>query len=469
VSDAPESRPKIAASARLVWDRRGARHVLLYPERGLALNEVSAAIVRAADGTRTRAEIAAEIARAFEGAPREQIARDVDAFLDELAARGLVDASPSLRREGVRRAAPAAPEEGLACLVAELTYRCPLRCPYCSNPVALERGDELSTSEWKAVLDGAAAEGALHVHFTGGEPLARADLEGLVAHARGLGLYSNLVTSGVPLARARLEAIAAAGIDHVQLSVQAPDAAASDAIAGLESHAHKLEVARWVKELGLPLTINTVVVRANVGEVERVVDLAVDLGADRLELANVQLLGWALENRAALLPERASIDAAFAVAEAARARLAGRLEIVFVLPDYVAGRPRACMDGWGRRYALVDPFGFVLPCHQARSITTLAFERIGARSFSDIWRTGEALTRYRGEAWMKEPCRSCERRALDFGGCRCQAFALTGEAAATDPACELAPSHGVVAVANAAARGSHAAPRYLFRGFPTAR
>ena len=255
------------------------------------------------------------------------------------------------------------------------------------------------------MLDGAAAEGALHVHFTGGEPLARVDLEVLVAHARALGLYSNLVTSGVPLTRARLEAIAAAGIDHVQLSVQAPDAASADAIAGFAAHAQKVEVARWVKELGLPLTINTVVVRENVGEVTRIVDLAVQLGADRLELANVQLLGWALENRAALLPDRASIDAAFAAAEAARARLAGRLEIVFVLPDYVAGRPRACMDGWGRRYAIVDPFGYVLPCHQARSITKLAFERVGERSFAEIWRTGEALARYRGEAWMAEPCR----------------------------------------------------------------
>ncbi|HVY48565.1 MAG TPA: SPASM domain-containing protein, partial [Minicystis sp.] len=279
--------------------------------------------------------------------------------------------------------------------------------------------------------------------------------------------YANLVTSGVPFARARLDALARAGVDHVQLSVQAADAAASDAIAGHPSFAQKLEVARSIKALGLPLTLNCVLHAANVGDVDAIAALAEALGADRLELASVQLLGFALANRAALLADKVAIDAAFTAAERHKARLRGRMEIVFVLPDYVADRPRACMDGWAARYVVVDPYGFVLPCHAARSIPDLAFESVRSRRLADVWRDAPALVRFRGDAWMAEPCRSCARKSVDFGGCRCQAFALTGDAAATDPACALAPAHDVVAAARAEARAA-TERRYLFRGFPRA-
>jgi pyrroloquinoline quinone biosynthesis protein E len=350
-------------------------------------------------------------------------------------------------------------------LVAELTYRCPLRCPYCSNPVTQERGDEIDTAAWQRVLAEAAELGVLQAHFTGGEPLARDDLEQLLASARAAGLYTNLITSGVPLARSRLEALKRAGLDHLQLSVQAPDAAASDAIAGFTSHAHKLEVAAWTKALGLPLTLNCVLHAANVGRVDEIVALAERLAADRLELASVQLLGWALENRSSLLCDKASFDRAFAAAERARERLRGKMEIVFVLPDYVADRPRACMDGWARRYLVVDPQGFVLPCHAARSIAGLAFERVGPRSLAEIWRSSPALVRFRGDDWMPEPCRSCDQKTIDFGGCRCQAFALTGDATRTDPACALAPDHAIVERARLEATET-SSRRYVFRGFP---
>ncbi len=350
-------------------------------------------------------------------------------------------------------------------LVAELTYRCPLRCPYCSNPVTQERGAELDTASWRGVFEGAAELGVLQAHLTGGEPLARDDLEALVADAHAAGLYTNLITSGVPLDRARLDELKRAGLDHVQLSIQAPDAEASDAIAGFASHAHKLEVAAWVKALGLPLTLNCVLHAANIAKVAEIVALAEELSADRLELANVQLLGWALENRAALLCDKPAIDAAFEAARAARERLRGKMEIVFVLPDYVADRPRACMDGWARRYVVVDPQGFVLPCHAARSIPLLAFERVGARSLAEIWTDSPALLRFRGDDWMPEPCRSCDKKAVDFGGCRCQAFALTGDAARTDPACSLSSDHHLVAKARVVAT-QDAPRRYVFRGFP---
>jgi pyrroloquinoline quinone biosynthesis protein E len=274
------------------------------------------------------------------------------------------------------------------------------------------------------------------------------------------------VTSGVPLERARLEGLAPS-IDHVQLSVQDADAASSDRIAGLASHGAKMRVAAWVKELGLPLTLNVVLHRANLDRVDDVVRMAERLGADRLELANVQLVSWALANERELLPSRAQIDRARVVAHDARERLAGRMELVFVLPDWHADRPRACMDGWGRRFAVVAPDGAVLPCHAARSLP-LAFASVrGGARLGDLWRDGEGMRAFRGEAWMPEPCRSCDRREVDFGGCRCQAFALTGDARATDPACSLAPRHAVVLEARARAeraRDADGERRWVYRG-----
>jgi pyrroloquinoline quinone biosynthesis protein E len=291
----------------------------------------------------------------------------------------------------------------------------------------------------------------------------------LAARARKLGLYANLVTSGVPLARERLERLAASGIDHVQVSLQSADATRADAIAGFEAHAHKLEVMRWVKELGLPLTMNVVLHRENLGEIDALVALAERVGAERLELANTQYVAWAQANREALLPTRAQIDDAAARAERHRERLRGRMDVLFVKPDYFRATPRACMDGWARRFVHVTPDGLVLPCHAAMSIPALRFERVVDKPLASIWRESEALNMFRGDAWMPEPCRSCDRRGIDFGGCRCQAFALTGDATATDPACELAPSHALVIQARtraeaAAAPAPAAERRYLYRG-----
>ena len=292
-------------------------------------------------------------------------------------------------------------------------------------------------------------------------PLARTDLEAIAARARQRDLYVSLVTSGVPLERERLLGLASS-LDHVQLSVQDAQGAASDRIAGIPSFDQKMRVAAWVKELGLPLTLNVVLHRENIARVGEIVALAERLGADRLELANVQLVSWALENRSALLPSAGALEKARDVAAEARQRLSGRMQVVFVLPDWHADRPRACMDGWGRRFAVVAPDGAVLPCHAARGLP-LTFETVRSRPLRAIWADGEALRAYRGDAWMAEPCKSCDRRAIDFGGCRCQAFALTGDPRATDPACSLAPQHALVRAAREEAeRGSDR--RLVFRG-----
>jgi pyrroloquinoline quinone biosynthesis protein E len=350
-------------------------------------------------------------------------------------------------------------------LIAELTYRCPLHCPYCSNPVDLRaHRDELTTDEWCRAFEDAAKLGVMQLHLTGGEPLARKDLEALVAKARALDLYVNLITSGVPLTRDRLAGIAAAGLDALQLSVQDIDAARSDHVAGLECFDEKMRVAAWARELELPLTLNVVLHRGNIDRLREVVALGERLGAHRVELANVQYLGWALANREALLPSRAQIDAARVAAADERRRLEGKTEILFVLADHYATYPRACMDGWARRFVHMVPDGSVLPCHAAMSIPGLAFESVRNRPLADIWRDSSGLNAFRGDAWMAEPCRSCERKTIDFGGCRCQAFALTGDAAATDPACSLSPHHAIVEEAVAVARDESRARRYIYRG-----
>lgn len=353
-------------------------------------------------------------------------------------------------------------------LVAELTYACPLACPYCSNPLdfASHRA-ELSTDDWKRVLTEAEGLGVMQLHLSGGEPLVRKDLEAITSHARGLGLYVNLVTSGLPLDRARLVALRDAGVEHVQLSVQDARAEGSDRVAGTASFDQKMRVAAWVKELGLPLTFNCVLHRQNLDSVEEIVALAEKLGADRLELANTQYLAWALENRARLLPTRAQLDRAAKVAADAAARLHGKMGVLFVKPDYFGRRPRACMDGWGRRFLVVAPDGAVLPCHSARMIPGLAFESAQNKSLAEIWERGEAMAAFRGEEWMPDPCKSCDRRGVDYGGCRCQAFALTGDARAVDPACALAPAHAIVERAREAAEraAADATPEaFVYRG-----
>jgi pyrroloquinoline quinone biosynthesis protein E len=348
-------------------------------------------------------------------------------------------------------------------LLAELTHRCPLRCGYCSNPLELSaRSAELDERAWSSVLGEAAELGVLHVHFSGGEPTLRPDLEALVARARELGLYSNLITSGVLLGPERVEALARAGLDHVQLSIQDSEAAAADETAGFRGHARKLALAGWVRAAGLPLTINAVVHRRNLARLEAIIALAAELGAQRLEVAHAQYYGWARRNLGALLPDEAALERATAVVEAALARLRGRLRIDYVIPDWHAQLPKACMDGWGRRFLGVTPEGWVLPCQAAQSIPGLQFERVGERPLAQIWRHSDAFERFRGTAWMREPCRSCERRELDWGGCRCQALALTGDASATDPVCERSPLHA--ALRERAQRAAEQEAPYQYRG-----
>ena len=338
-------------------------------------------------------------------------------------------------------------------LVAELTYACPLRCAYCSNPLEVPDRPALTTADWLRVLDEAAELGVVQVHFTGGEPLLRDDLEALVARATELELYSNLITSGMPLAQDRLAGLAAAGLCAFQLSFQAARPGPSAAIAGVDAFDHKRQVAAWVKDLALPLTVNVVLHRQNLDDIRAILALAEEVGADRLELANTQYLGWAHKNRAALMPSRAQLDAARAAADAARDRLRGRMEILFVYPDYFGDRPRTCMNGWGERYIVATPDGRAMPCHAAH-ILPLAFPDLRTQSLGAAWRDSDAFRRFRGTDYLAEPCRSCDQREADHGGCRCQAFLLTGDATATDPVCDLSPHHDLVV----AARGGADAP-----------
>lgn len=328
-------------------------------------------------------------------------------------------------------------------LLAELTHRCPLQCPYCSNPLDLERAArEMSTEDWLRAIGEAAEIGCMQVHFSGGEPTARTDLEVLVAGAAKAGLYTNLITSGVLLGETRIARLAEAGLEHVQLSFQDSAAGGADRIGGYAGgHARKLRAAGLVRAAGLPLTANFVVHRQNGDHLEAMLDLAVALGAHRTEIAHVQYYGWALKNRAALMPTRAQLDRMTQIVEAARRRLKGILVIDYVPPDYFARRPKACMGGWGSRFLNITPSGNVLPCHAAETIAGLTFDNVRERSLGDIWRNSDAFNRFRGTAWMPDPCRSCARREIDWGGCRCQAFALTGDAANTDPACALSEHH----------------------------
>lgn len=338
-----------------------------------------------------------------------------------------------------------APEPPLG-LLLELTHRCPLQCPYCSNPLALEGSkSELDTATWLRVLDEAAALGVLQVHFSGGEPTARKDLPLLVKRAAERQLYSNLITSAVLLDARKIAELADAGIDHVQISFQDIEPVNADRIAGYQGgHARKLAAARLVKEAGLPLTCNFVVHRQNAENVPAMIELGLELGAGRIEVAHVQYYGWGLVNRAALLPSLEQLEAVTRVVEDARVRLRGRMNIDYVVPDYYAARPKACMGGWARRFINISPAGKALPCHAAETLPGLEFPSVREQSLAAIWRDSPAFRKFRGTAWMPDPCRSCERREIDWGGCRCQAFALTGDAARTDPACALSPDHAVM-------------------------
>ena len=352
-------------------------------------------------------------------------------------------------------------------VLAELTHRCPLQCPYCSNPLEMEvASKELTTAEWCSVMDELAEIGVLQIHFSGGEPTVRKDLTELVRHATKVGLYSNLITSAVMLTKARLQDLADAGLSHVQISVQGAEDGLADRVGGFKNgHAKKLEAARWTREVGLPLTINAVMHRQNLHQLPQIIDLAVALDADRLEVANVQYYGWALKNREALIPSFAQVEETNRIVAEAQDRLAGVLDIDYVVPDYYAQRPKQCMGGWGRQFFNISPAGKVLPCHAAESITGMEFDSVrGNKSIRWIWDNSEAFNKYRGTGWMPEPCQSCEFKEIDFGGCRCQAFALTGSADNTDPACAKSDLHAQI-FARATTESAEAQDRFIYRNF----
>jgi PqqA peptide cyclase len=334
---------------------------------------------------------------------------------------------------------------GPLALIAEVTHRCPLHCVYCSNPLQMAAAStELTTQDWVSVYRQAAKLGVLHLHLSGGEPLARTDLIELVDAAHAAGLYTNLITSGVGLSESRLTALRKAGLDHLQLSFQDARESSADWIAGTRAHSLKVELAPMIRRSGVAFTINMVVHRQNLDHLQEMIVLAESLQPDRLEIAHVQYYGWAFKNRNALLPTRKQVDESLQIVAAAQQRLAGRILMEAVVPDYYARYPKACMGGWGRRQLIIEPSGKVLPCHAADVIPGLHFDSVREHSVEWIWRESEAFQKFRGEQWMPEPCRSCDRRSQDFGGCRCQAFLVAGDAAATDPTCSLAPKHSLI-------------------------
>jgi pyrroloquinoline quinone biosynthesis protein E len=357
---------------------------------------------------------------------------------------------------------------GPLAVIAELTHRCPLHCVYCSNPLALApRADELTTEAWADVFRQAQAMGALQIDLTGGEPLARPDIVAIVAAVRAAKLYASLITSGIGLTEKRLDDLVAAGLDHLQLSFQDADEASADEVAGTRAHTQKRVVATWLRSRRVAFTVNIVVHRRNLDRLPQMIAMAEELGPGRLEVANTQYYGWALTNREALLPSREQVERSVEILKAAAERLKGRMRVEFVVPDYHARYPKACMGGWGRKMLLVTPSGKAMPCHAADVIPGLDFASVRDRTLDWIWNESPAFRRFRGVDWMSEPCRSCERRDQDFGGCRCQAFLLAGDAAATDPVCSLAPAHHVVTtVTGRPSAASTGRPSWAYRPNP---
>ncbi|HEX4644473.1 MAG TPA: pyrroloquinoline quinone biosynthesis protein PqqE [Verrucomicrobiae bacterium] len=326
-------------------------------------------------------------------------------------------------------------------LIAELTHRCPLHCVYCSNPLELQnRANELPTETWTRIFQQAAKMGVLQADLTGGEPLARTDILELVSAARTAGLYVNMITSGLPLDETRLAKLVEAGLDHLQLSFQGAHEETAAEISGTKSHPQKLRVLDWLKKVRVAVTLNFVIHRGNIDQIEEMLKIAESSSATRVEFANVQYYGWAFANRERLLPTREQLDRSVATIKSAQERLRGKIRVEYVVPDYYAKYPKPCMGGWGRKLMLITPSGEALPCHAAKIIPGLKFENVRYRSLSEIWENSEAFQKFRGESWMQQPCKTCDRREMDFGGCRCQALLLTGDPAATDPVCSLAPT-----------------------------
>ena len=346
-------------------------------------------------------------------------------------------------------------------LLAELTYRCPLHCVFCYNPLDYTaHGVELDTQAWLRVLGEGRALGAVQLGLSGGEPLVRDDLEVLVAEARRLGYYSNLITSGVGLNEARIAAFKQAGLDHIQLSFQDSTRELNDFLSSTRTFELKLKVAKLIKAHDYPMVLNVVLHRLNIDHVGQILEMAEALGAEYVELANTQYYGWGHLNRDRLLPTREQLSRAEEVVERFRARVGARIRVFFVVPDYFETRPKACMNGWGSIFLTITPDGTALPCHAARMLPGLAFPNVRDADLSAIWYDSEGFNRYRGDAWMQEPCRSCPEKVKDFGGCRCQAYLLTGDPASTDPVCDLSPQHHLVtdAVQRAREAGARVQP-----------
>src|SRR5215469_15210304 len=325
-------------------------------------------------------------------------------------------------------------------LIAELTHRCPLHCVYCSNPAELtSRADELSTEAWARVFQQAGEAGAMQLDLTGGEPLARADLILLIQAARAAGLYVNLITSGLPLDEKRLDGLVAAGLDHFQLSFQGASAGTAEEISGTKSHAQKLKVLGWLETRRVAVTLNFVLHRNNLDQLTGMLTIAENSSASRIEFAHAQYYGWAFANREELLPTREQVMQSLEFFKQAEQRLRGKIKVEYVVPDYYAKYPKPCMGGWGHKAIVITPRGDAMPCHAASVIPGLRFDNVKEKSIQEIWSFSEAFQRFRGEDWMLEPCKTCDRRAQDFGGCRCQALLLAGDAAATDPVCSFSP------------------------------
>lgn len=462
----PRSFPSLPRHVHIRYDPLRQAFAVLSPERVFWPNNISLDILSRCDGCSDVGQIIASLAAEYE-ATEADVTDDVIAFLQQWSDRLLVrlldrpenrdrpapgtvpgfDGHPLRTGKVVQRAGSKAllPPIGM---LAELTHRCPLQCPYCSNPIELLKANrEMATEAWLDLFRQAADLGVLQVHLSGGEPTLRRDLEQLIAGLSARGVYTNLITSGIGIVEGRIAAFAAAGLDHLQLSIQGARPATTDRIGNLRgSHDKKLETARQARAAGLPLTINAPIHRHNIDEVPELIQLALSLGAERLEIANVQYAGWALANRAVLMPDRAAVDRQAEYVEAARKELTGVMNIDFVPPDYFAIYPKPCMGGWARDAFVVTPDGTVLPCHAAQTIRSLEFERFGPHELAEIWTDSAAFNAFRGTGWMQEPCRSCERREIDWGGCRCQAMAIAGDAAATDPACIKSPLHARMAM-----------------------
>jgi len=425
---------------RLAYDPVREKHALLYPEGTLLLDDVAADVLKSVDGQSELDGIRRTLSERYDGVREEDIAE----LLDDLVQRRLVTLDGTGSGATVSMCAGDPLRGSLPIgMLAELTYRCPLQCTYCSNPVELTRyTTELTTDAWCDVLEQARRLGVLQVHFSGGEPLLRRDLVELIAVARKLGQYTNLITSGIPLTAERLHRLVDAGLDHLQLSIQDDRPVEADRMAGIRAHDRKLATAAQIKAVGLPLTVNVVLHAGNVGRIEALADLAAGLGADRLELAHTQYYGWGLRNRAALMPTAGQVARADEAVRRLRANEA--VEVVYVPADHHGDRPKPCMQGWGARQLVIAPNGDVLPCLAAHSLPGLEIPNVREKRLADIWYASGAFEAFRGTAWMREPCRSCELRTVDFGGCRCQAYALVGDPAATDPVCGLSPHHQLV-------------------------